>query len=115
MDEKFKQLLLTDLCARLPHRVKVVDVDENNEPCSRVFELHSFDVDDDELYGCVRPYLRPLSSMTEEEQYEYNTAIDKDVEPERFVDWFNAHHFDYRGLIEKGLALTAPEGMYDLK
>jgi hypothetical protein len=27
-------------------------------------------------------------------------------------DWLNAHHFDYRGLIEKGLALEAPEGMY---
>ncbi len=30
----------------------------------------------------------------------------------RTIDWLNAHHFDYRGLIEKGLALEAPEGMY---
>ena len=29
------------------------------------------------------------------------------------IDWLNAHHFDYRGLIDKGLALKAPEGMYE--
>ena len=28
------------------------------------------------------------------------------------IGWLNAHHFDYRGLIERGLALEAPEGMY---
>ena len=28
------------------------------------------------------------------------------------LDWLNAHHFDYRNLIGKGLALRAPEGMY---
>jgi hypothetical protein len=31
------------------------------------------------------------------------------------IDWFNAHHFDYRGLIERGLALEAPKGMYKTK
>ena len=28
------------------------------------------------------------------------------------IDWLNAHHFDYRGLIEKGLAIKAPEVIY---
>ena len=60
------------------------------------------------------PYLRPMSSMTEEERKEYQAFFNYDgVEyPEEYIDWLNAHHFDYRGLIEKGLALEAPEGMY---
>ena len=31
---------------------------------------------------------------------------------DKAVDWLNAHHFDYRGLIDKGLAFEAPEEMY---
>lgn len=73
-------------------------------------------------------YLRPMSSMTEEEEKEYNQlcyncqeqdSVDYNItELDRtqliyVVDWLNAHHFDYRGLIEKGLALEAPEGMYN--
>jgi hypothetical protein len=64
--------------------------------------------------GEVLPYLRPLSSMTDEEDKEY-TNIDnrsyscpKDyahIPAQDRIDWFNAHHFDYRGLIEKGLAI----------
>lgn len=76
----------------------------------------------------IKPYLRPLSSMTEEEEkYVLDTwGIEKfcngiDLlwdnylsfgDSADFVDWLNANHFDYRGLIEKGLALEAPEGMY---
>ena len=65
-------------------------------------------------FGEVLPYLRPMSSMTEEERKEYQAFFNYDgVEyPEEYIDWLNAHHFDYRGLIEKGLALEAPEGMY---
>ena len=63
----------------------------------------------------VKPYLRPMSSMTEEEKGEYQAFFNYDgVEyPEEYIDWLNAHHFDYRGLIEKGLALKASEGMYE--
>lgn len=62
----------------------------------------------------IKPYLRPMSSMTEEEKEEVN---DLNMNPFScsVIDWLNAHHFDYRGLIEKGLALEAPEGMYDIK
>ena len=49
--------------------------------------------------------------MTEEEDNELNYARMGNYGED--VDWLNAHHFDYRGLIEKGLALEAPEGMYD--
>lgn len=94
-------------------------------------------------YRVLRPYLRPMSSMTEEEKEEYrklsdevigsygpynwefiahcvrlgikpgnpHECIDEYVDMDA-IDFLNAHHFDYRGLIEKGLALEAPEGMY---
>ena len=56
----------------------------------------------------IKPYLRPLSSMTEEERKYFR----KLAFPYDFVDALNKHHFDYRNLIEKGLALEAPEDMY---
>lgn len=58
-----------------------------------------------------------MSSMTEEEKKEYNKVM---FQSERYkddyaadVDWLNAYHFDYRGLIPMGLAIEAPEGMYN--
>ena len=74
-----------------------------------------------------KPYLRPMSSMTEEERTEYNKFNDfgsanlrryeyKDfilyIPSYERIDWLNKHHFDYRGLIPKGLALEAPKDMY---
>lgn len=61
-----------------------------------------------------KPYLRPISSMTEEEKIDYQAFFDYNgVEyPEEYIDWLNAHHFDYRGLIPMGLALEAPNDMY---
>ena len=58
-----------------------------------------------------------MSSMTEEEKIEYVIAWDsrQPYLPTEAMDWLNAHHFDYRGLIGKGLALEAPEGMYKNK
>ena len=73
----------------------------------------------------TKPYLRPMSSMTEEEKEEFQAfhCIDgwhpyfyqqmcNIPNLENMFNWLNAHHFDYHGLIEKGLALEAPEGMY---
>lgn len=62
----------------------------------------------------IKPFLRPMSSMTEEEENEYESLIAWHKEWE-VTDWLNSHHFDYRGLIEKGLALEAPEDMYKFK
>lgn len=59
----------------------------------------------------IKLYLRPMSSMTEAERKEFYKLDFTDFHYER-VDWLNAHHFDYRGWIEKGWALPAPEGMY---
>ena len=58
----------------------------------------------------VKPYLRPMNSMTEADigrQYEDGVTI------KTYLDWLNAHMFDYRGLIAKGEAIEAPQGMYN--
>lgn len=65
----------------------------------------------------VVPYLRKLSSMTIEERDEYKTVIHlySPLEPLTIVgiiDWLNEHHFDYRGMIDMGFAIEAPEDMY---
>lgn len=83
-----------------------------------------------EVHGVenIRPYLRPMSSMTEEECEELgdqsatienvgetlpNVPYYIEVARPEQIDWLNAHHFDYRGLIPMGLALEAPDGMYE--
>ena len=77
----------------------------------------------------IKPYLRPISSMTDEEREEYRKfsyygaagirpyTCDDFVAVPSFekMDWLHAYHFDYRGLIEKGIALEATEGMYNLE
>ena len=144
MTEQEKQLLLKDLCARLPYKPRVkygysfIGVAAisgyTDEGYLNYDELKDFSIFP--KYGLERkrvsdiiPYLRPMSSMTKEETVEYNEAIDKDTiqigkvfeTPNacmvglNALDWLNAHHFDYRGLITMGLALEAPEGMYDTK
>jgi hypothetical protein len=69
----------------------------------------------------IKPYLRPMFSMTEEEKKEYDAlytyvegCIDRKfkIDFSLTTDWLNSHYLDFRGLIEKGLALEAPEGMY---
>ena len=52
----------------------------------------------------IKPYLRPMSSMTEEEEEEYESLVAWH-ESYEIVDWLNSHHFDYRGLIPLGLAI----------
>lgn len=120
MTQEEKQLLLKDICGRLPYGVKycrdswnyewdqemsVVEVLEDIDKDGYINYHKVYKVDD------IKPYLRPMSSMTEDEDNELNSARMGRYGED--VDWLNAHHFDYRGLIEKGLALEAPEDMYD--
>ena len=114
-EENLKQLLFKDLCARLPYGVI----------CSSVFgnsKVTSIDTEDNTIYLFdysewaynVKPYLRPMSSMTEEEKFEYGFITERWMYDATYsisdsVDWLNAHHFDYRGLIEKGLAIEVTE------
>lgn len=111
MTQEEKELLLRDICARLPYGVKFQAEDSNvyTLDAANYFALQVEDV-------VFKPYLRPMSSMTEEESCELytirkSTQMTYSIEPKE-LDWLNSHHFDYRGLIEKGLALEAKEGMY---
>jgi hypothetical protein len=137
MTQEEKQLLLKDLCARLPYGIMCridhdpegeydIGIDDERFIDDRIVsvchENEQIFVYEDEDYPYspeeIRPYLRPMSSMTEEEkkQYQVLTPIVEVVfedDASKLIDWLNANHFDYRGLIKKGLALEAPEGMYN--
>ena len=114
MTQEDKELLLKDLSARLPYGVKYNF--SGNEGCDYELDIITrISVDDAFPIEDCKPYLRPMSSMTEEEWKEYNQTIGKSFSFTDEVDWLNAHHFDYRGLIEKGLSLEAPDGMYSDK
>ena len=152
MTQEEKQLLLKDLCARLPYGIYIYheNYDRDNPEkldtiyCDSQLGDYGFqccvDNVDEDYHNIekIKPYLRPMSSMTEKEKEEledictmYNGGINTNWESfgieilqihpkygDSFcqdftaLDWLNAHHFDYRGLIEKGLALAAPEDMY---
>ena len=115
MTQEDKELLLKDLCARLTYDVLVLNKDG---------DVESFTWQELKEFGdgyISKPYLRPMSSMTKEEEKEYinidNLSYSCPMVYAHFpafkrIDWLNAHHFDYRGLIPKGLAIEAPKGMY---
>ena len=120
MEKEDKELLLKDLCARLHFGVHVNY--KNVEDKEGIIMLNPYNIQ--HVYSGwwkkYKPYLRPMSSMTEEEKVEYCDLQDKFLLSSQYpvtcgyalFDWLNAHHFDYRRLIEKGLAIEAPEGMY---
>ena len=155
MTKEEKQLLLVDLSARLSYGVKaqVIGWDEEKgevEVPLRIysintdgyvyFECNDYDVNYLAIDACLL-YLRPMSSMTEEEKDEMfgictlsNCSVHTDWEivgveimsthprygdhystDYSVIDWLNKNMFDYRGLIPNGLALQAPEGMYKVE
>ena len=118
MTQEDKELLLKDLCARLPYGVKFLRESWNYEwdqepPVIEVLEDIDKDgyINDTKVYMVedIKPYLRPMSSMSNEERKYYNMCIGEiklyGGLSTKLQDWLNAHHFDYRGLIEKGLAI----------
>ena len=118
MTQEQKDLLLKDLCARLPYGVKVESVFINpdtkeHKSCGiEVFDATSILMIRDGL-GEFKPYLFPLSSMTEEQSKEYHELIggmfgtSALINFEVLEDFFHKNHFDYRGLIPMGLANDA--------
>lgn len=163
MTEQEKQLLLKDLCARLPYNVKVaidfkgylefLPSDEDLEytyrknlnfildykkktiedislepnilyayPCSERFQMlrgYTYELDYGVPVEFIKPYLRPMSSMTGEENiwadadYSYNKlTYGTDYAIVCYVDYLYSIHVDCHGIIPKGLALEAPEGLY---
>lgn len=140
MTQEEKDLLMKELCTRLPYGVIVHGVFLNYnkevdriqyEECDRKLEFEYFS-----RFETLKPYLRPMSSMTKEERdelrkmtiirpdYTFGMSLFREEYTDNgyvdnwsccsfeIIDWLNAHHFDYRGLIEKGLAIEAPEDMY---
>lgn len=124
MTQEDKQLLLRDLSARLPYGVKVQVADyktpvelshintkngNGRKPYCFVFAFEP---------ERVKPYLRPMSSMTEEDRKEYELLANHCIvtsigfihlEATPLIDWLNARHFDFRNLIERGLAIEVTE------
>ena len=137
MTQEDKELLFKDLCARLPYNVICqVEFKENGKYNSKVMLLSGIFTDEayfttkgGSIYSNeYKPYLFPLSSMTSEQLFEIQEILGKNeieiedgflsiIDAERntltyleilaVLEWFNKNHFDYRGLIEKGIAINA--------
>lgn len=121
MNKEDKELLLKDLCARLPYNVVINCTEDDDERtnfnCFFTGDMVK-DIQNEVAMWNIKPYLRPMSSMTEEEDKEWQYYKSKIAEScdelleERIADchnFFNYHHLDYHGLIEKGLAIEVTE------
>ena len=127
MTQEDKELLMRDLSTRIPYGVIVNVYGMPNVKLTSVSWYGEVGVNDDSTYlypiSEVKPYLFPLLSMTDIQKKEYNILRD-DAQTYHYefgdiiedtllydnwesIDYLNAHHFDYRGLIEKGLAIDA--------
>lgn len=129
MTQEDKELLLRDLCARLPYGIicddgygNVLELNGIDNPNTAIFKCSDKTFGTTDLDKC-KPYLFPLSSMTEKQYNEFFTYYHNiemaEVEAsgdylkaayigdDAKYSWLNKNHFDYRGLIEKGLAIDA--------
>lgn len=126
MTQEDKKLLLQDLCARLPYSVKVkhlLDTYPSDLLCidaeKNVVYVNHYGREGKYKIECIRPYLRPMCSMTEGERRTYKELSSNFGFTEFhkasaiLVGWLNQKMLDYRHLIPNGLALEAPEGMYN--
>lgn len=142
MNREDKQLLLKDLCARLPYGVILNALYKGDEGWKWEDTCLLGIYKDEQVYldngwityiEDIKPYLRSMSSITEEEKealvdkFNHNFIVNKygDLESvykldretayyeaesmSDWLDWLNSHHFDYHGLIPKGLALEVTE------
>lgn len=123
MTEEDKNLILIDLCGRLPYDI-VINDEYGDYINVNIYNAHIEHLIDRVVSGLDKMVLRPLSSMTEEEYNElkkissyYGLAPFEDIHnwtPNYdLIGWLNAHNFDYRDLIPKGLAIEAPKDMYN--
>ena len=129
-DDKLQ--LVKELCARITYGVNVYWNGEHNIVKLYKVKLYGTTPDDYVFSGLgqpepdyeydmrlndIKPYLRSLSTMTKEEAkwcdpfYNYE-GVDENVISE-YIDWMYSHHFDINKLIERGLAVEAPEDMYN--
>ena len=108
MKQENRELLLKDLCARLPYGVIIQVKDWAVLDAElKIGHINRLQINDVEL---IKPYLFPMSGMTDEQYKEY-WELEHSGNMEHLsipaLDWLNKNHFDYRGLIEKGLAIDA--------
>ena len=141
MTNEEKKTLINAILGYLPYKLKVryYDMEDSREEDAYIEGVScykneiTFDVDQYSIKAeGLKPYLRPIESMTDEEREEYNRLVfdyeyDDYWHPGKYVDaiaasvvdllidFYNKCHLDYRGLIPMGLALPAPEGMYNTK
>ena len=116
MTQEDKELLLKDLCARLPYGVKIEltwwVMDEGTCMSTTLEPDHIEQIRNDELGDVeIKPYLFPMSSMTEEQKEEYTNLNCYELgcfpRTEYALDYLIKNHFDYRYLIDNGLAIDA--------
>ena len=126
MTQEEKMLLIKDLSARLPYAVTVEHTSGFRGTLHDIVIHHKYD-DNDNVYDAIcytnffgdednisieyfKPYLFPLSSMTEEQEEKLLNILEDKSDNEfeyKVVDFYNENHIDYRGLIEKSLAIDA--------
>lgn len=114
MTRKNTELLTKDLSCRIPYGVIVNVSGISNVKLTSVSWYGEVGVDDGSTYLCpiseIKPYLFPMSNMTEEQYKEY-LELEHSGNMEHLslplLEWLNKNHFDYRDLIEKGLAIDA--------
>ena len=139
MNEQYRELLFIDLCGRIPYKVRIFEIEPVNNIQSNLTLLS---VTNKESVICItpsggvigssidafKPYLFPMSSMTEEQKNQLkeiwdadmNKALDYAISGEeglsdlfqlsaakKVINWFIKNHFDMNGLIPKGLAIDA--------
>ena len=128
MEKTDRELLIKEISSRLPYgiKVQVFGWDEEKGEVAVPLKVYSintdgyisleynhYDVESVYIEDCLL-YLRPMSSMTEEERNEYH-EIETTIYPTKYealtdkIDWLNVNHFDYRGLIPLGLAIEVTE------
>lgn len=136
MTQEEKELLLKDLCARIPYWIDLRIQYNGNDYTPFGYGAGRISMLSSPIMSCtvgyapmveeVKPYLRPMSSMTEGECITLSKLIPYETDAWKYIktpiplyianieqfDFFHRHHLDWRGLIPKGLALEAPEGMY---
>ena len=126
MTQEDKMLLIKDLSSRIPYAVHVQHISGVSGILHDISIFHKYDKNDN-IYDVIcytdflgssigieqfKPYLFPVSSMTEEQKKEYQYITERWMYDSSYsisdsIDWLNKHHFDYRHLIEKGLAIDA--------
>ena len=128
MTQEDKMLLIKDLSSRLPYAVHIQHISGFSGTLYDISMHHKYD-ENDNIYDAIcctdffgdgdsitiehfKPYLFPLSSMTKEQENEYQYITERWMYDPSYsisdsTDWLNKNHFDYRGLIEKGLAIDA--------